>query len=217
MANYKVAYGHKDNIDLAITLGVIPPGSIILTEDSNEIFFYDLNNRIKTYEQRYKFESYEEAESWVQRYNCQGQILSVHEVDKCNLYIVEYDNQLRKLGADYKASDKNPTIDDIGYDLLTHWINVVTEDVYILVSLKDNKASWKKLVTDITDSKDLSYKFTQSTKASKWVIDHSLGKYPSVSVIDDLGNAVIGDVAYIDENSIYLEFTSPVAGYAYLN
>lgn len=97
MANYKVAYGKRENISYAIEKEIIPPGCIILTEDSDEIFFYDLNRRLRTYEQKYKFQSREEADEWLEDHECPGQIFSVHEADKCNLYVVNYNNQLEKI------------------------------------------------------------------------------------------------------------------------
>ena len=98
MANYKVAYGKRDDVEYAIESGIIPPGCIIITEDSFEIFFYDLSRRLKTYQERYKFESLEEAEEWLEDHTCSGQIFSVHdEVEGCNLYLVDYENKLEKV------------------------------------------------------------------------------------------------------------------------
>lgn len=212
MANYKVAYGRKENMNLAIETGVIPTGSIILLEDSPEIYFYDLNKNLKQYQEKYKFESYEDAEEWVDRYNCAGQILSVHEEGKCNLYIVNYDNKLSKLSSyDYIVSDKNPTIKDSNHDRLTYWINVNTDELFILVSIKDSgDALWKSVC-------DKTFTFVQAAPSDIWVVNHSLNKYPSVTLVDDTNNLIVGDTEYIDSNSLRVKFTSRVSGKAYIN
>lgn len=213
MANYKVAYGKRDNMNTAIELGVIPPGCIILTEDSHEIFFYDLEKEIRAYEERYKFDTYDEAADWVRHNDCKGQIFSVHEDDKCNLYVVGYDNQLHSITTNYIIEDKDPTELDDDHDTLTYWINANTEDVYILVSVSPQQAHWKL----VTSSGDKSYKFTQSIASDNWIIEHNLKKYPSVFVKSLDGESVVGEVNYIDESVLYIRFTSPISGYAYLN
>lgn len=58
----------------------------------------------------------------------------------------------------------------------------------------------------------------EQIKASKtWVIVHNLGKHPSVSVVDSSGKLVIGQLKYINENNVTLEFISEFSGQAYLN
>lgn len=214
MANYKVAYGKKENMNLAIELGIIPPGCIILTEDSNEIFFYDLSNNLKTYEEKNTFDGYEEAEEWVESYDCKGQIISIHDGDVCTPYVVGYDNSLNKIsGTDYRISDENPTDADCNYAPLTNWINAETEDVFVLTSVKDEKACWKC----ITKSEAQSYEHIQQVSSNKWIITHNLNKFPSVTVIDLAGQLIIGEISYIDKNILQIEFTSKISGTAYLN
>ena len=215
MANYKVAYGKKENMNLAIELGIIPPGSIILTENSSEIFFYTLDKEIKPYEEKYKFESYEEATEWLESYGCQGQIFSIHENDRCNLYSVGYDNKLHRVsGADYVVSEKDPATADNAHEILTHWINIVSEEVFILISVKEGIATWKRLMSgDYTSS----FKFTQSVAEKIWMIEHNLDKYPSVTTVDDDSQIIIGEVTYMNSNSLLVKFTHAVSGQAYLN
>jgi len=62
-----------------------------------------------------------------------------------------------------------------------------------------------------------TYTHNQITPASEWVINHNLGRYPSVAVVDSGGNLVIGNVAYVDENQININFTATFSGKAYLN
>ena len=48
-------------------------------------------------------------------------------------------------------------------------------------------------------------------------VEHDLGSYPSVTVVDSSGRYVIGDVQYLDENTIEVSFSASFAGKAYLN
>lgn len=61
------------------------------------------------------------------------------------------------------------------------------------------------------------YTHTQASAASSWTIHHSLGRYPSVTVVDSSGREVHGDVAYLSSMDITVTFSAPFAGVAYLN
>lgn len=69
----------------------------------------------------------------------------------------------------------------------------------------------------IAGTGDLFYAHTQSLASSTWTVTHNLDKYPSVTVVDSAGTVVIGDVDYIDANSLTLFFSAPFSGVAYLN
>ena len=59
--------------------------------------------------------------------------------------------------------------------------------------------------------------FEQTTASAEWTVRHHLGRFPSVTVVDSAGSVVIGDVDYIDENTLVLSFVAPFSGSAYLN
>ena len=60
--------------------------------------------------------------------------------------------------------------------------------------------------------------YTQIVASNTWNINHGLGIYPSVTVVDSGNNAVIGEIHYVDTNNITLTFTgSGFSGSAYLN
>lgn len=59
--------------------------------------------------------------------------------------------------------------------------------------------------------------FAQAVPAAVWNINHNLGSYPVVTVIDSAGSLVEGDVDYIDANHIILGFGAAFAGVAYLD
>lgn len=52
---------------------------------------------------------------------------------------------------------------------------------------------------------------------SIWNITHNLGRYPSVTVVDSQGREFKGDIIYLNDNLLSIEFTVPISGTAYLN
>lgn len=61
------------------------------------------------------------------------------------------------------------------------------------------------------------YVHTQASPAGTWIITHSLGHPPQVTVIDDSGQVVLPDVVYSMPNSVVtIVFSSPQTGTAYL-
>ena len=60
------------------------------------------------------------------------------------------------------------------------------------------------------------YIHTQSTASATWVIAHTLGGHPSVTVVDSAGTAVFGEVKYDSTSQVTVSFTVPFSGLAYL-
>jgi hypothetical protein len=50
-----------------------------------------------------------------------------------------------------------------------------------------------------------------------WTFTHNLGFFPNVTTTDDANQEIVGTVTYIDVNSLKVEFSSPVSGWAYLS
>ena len=64
---------------------------------------------------------------------------------------------------------------------------------------------------------DKHYKHRQDVASAVWEINHNLGKYPSVSVVDSGGSVVAGDVEYTGLNSLIISFNAVFSGVAYMN
>ncbi len=62
-----------------------------------------------------------------------------------------------------------------------------------------------------------TFVFTQGAPATTWNIQHNLGKFPSVSVINNNNVVINGEVTYIDNNNVQLNFSAGFSGKAYLN
>jgi hypothetical protein len=65
--------------------------------------------------------------------------------------------------------------------------------------------------TGPSGSGDKSFK-QDFTIQSSVTVTHNLGKYPAVTVINSAGDEVIGDVNYINEDSLTVSFSSPFSG-----
>lgn len=64
---------------------------------------------------------------------------------------------------------------------------------------------------------DLHFVYIQDSPALVWNIEHNLGKNPSVRIEDTTGADIIGEIDYINNNTIRIQFAVSVAGTAYLN
>ena len=64
---------------------------------------------------------------------------------------------------------------------------------------------------------DKTFVYEQIGPATTWNIPHNLGKFPSVSVVNNNNIIINGEVTYIDINNVQLNFSAAFSGKAYLN
>lgn len=62
-----------------------------------------------------------------------------------------------------------------------------------------------------------TYIHTQLSPSQIWTVNHGLGLFPSVTVVDSAGSTVMGEVKYLSNNSVELSFSYVFSGKAYLN
>ena len=62
-----------------------------------------------------------------------------------------------------------------------------------------------------------SYAHLQAIPAATWTINHGLGRFPSVTVVDSAGSVVVGNIEYVSSNTVVLYFSAAFGGSAYLN
>lgn len=62
-----------------------------------------------------------------------------------------------------------------------------------------------------------TYVHTQSSPAAVWTVAHNLGRHPSITVTDHLGNVLIADVQYLDASMVQITHSVPAIGCAYCN
>jgi len=65
---------------------------------------------------------------------------------------------------------------------------------------------------------------TQSSASNSWTVNHNMGKYPSVSIVEcdpsaneTDGDLVIGEVTYNSINQLTIKFAAAISGVAYIN
>jgi len=69
----------------------------------------------------------------------------------------------------------------------------------------------------LASASDKTFVFEQGVSASQWNIQHNMGKFPSVSVVDTANEVYWGNVTYIDSNNLKINFSASFSGKAYLN
>lgn len=89
---------------------------------------------------------------------------------------------------------------DFLYDLINQFYN----DLAYLIGLKESTAHSK-------------FEHYQAVPSATWAITHNMDKKPSVTVLDSGGDENFGNVIYVDNNSIQINFSAAFSGYAYLN
>lgn len=62
-----------------------------------------------------------------------------------------------------------------------------------------------------------NFVYTQSVPSDTWVINHNLGKHPTVTVTDSAGTLVMGSIAFNSLNQITVSFSAAFSGVAYVN
>ena len=79
---------------------------------------------------------------------------------------------------------------------------------------------YNKLVTDLDELKnksgdkhyEIEIEVAVNMPSKTWEINHNLNKYPSVTVINNDNQVVIGDVQYIDKNNLTVSFSAEFSG-----
>jgi hypothetical protein len=64
---------------------------------------------------------------------------------------------------------------------------------------------------------EVTYVHVQLATRSTWTIIHNLHSRPSVTVVDTSGTVMVGEVVYISDDEIHVNFTEGRSGKAYLN
>ena len=72
-------------------------------------------------------------------------------------------------------------------------------------------------VFQLSSQQSPTFTFNQIVASTTWIINHNLGKFPTITVIDTAGTVVTGEYTYTDNNNVTLTFSAGFAGKAYLN
>lgn len=115
------------------------------------------------------------------------------------------------LGSIYVHVQNGQELDEL------HNVNISNPQNGQVLAYDASTQVWRNQNAGSATGSDLSYLHTQNTAASTWTINHNLGKYPSVTVVDSAGDQVEGDVNYPGLNQATVTFSAPFSGRAFLN
>ena len=104
-------------------------------------------------------------------------------------------------------------------DIVTYKGALYRCKVEIPVTEQWNDAHWGQitLADELKVSRADTFIYGQNPASDVWTIQHNLNNYPAVAVVDSAGNVVIGDIQYIDRNTVVITFKAAFSGKAYLN
>ena len=111
---------------------------------------------------------------------------------------------------------RNPNENDdnqSGYDIGDQWVNTETYQIYVCTHNATGEAMWRLLCNSWGD-KHLEYDFYNQCVV---ILDHNFGKFPAVTLTDDMGEEIIGDVDHFTNNRIVVTFDREVTGKIILN
>jgi hypothetical protein len=129
-----------------------------------------------------------------------GNIVVITKADEPNLFgifkVLSYSQRLYE-----------PDFYDVEFEFL-YGNGSISEDDFYFVSL---------LHLEGESVDDKSYTHIQGVASSTWSIIHSLNKFPSVTVVNINNVVMYGDVKYINENELQIDFSAGFSGKAYIN
>ena len=125
----------------------------------------------------------------------------------------------------YEIDDKNNfgvyKVESLQVDSNSNFYNLTLESKTSNGSIVNNKIYGIDIFPE--SGGDLTFPHHQNTASASWVINHNLGKFPSVSIKFSSSDNVYTNVGafagivYTDENNLTINLAAAESGYAYLN
>lgn len=111
------------------------------------------------------------------------------------------------------------TLDTSTVITVPDWLRVGVESVVAgaNVTVDDTDPQNPIVSSTVTEEGPGTFTYDQNVAASTWTIVHNLGFFPNVTTVDTLDREFLGDVAYVDLNTVTVTFASAVTGRAYLS
>jgi len=81
---------------------------------------------------------------------------------------------------------------------------------------QNTEGGLSQATADTLYRKKSSFIFTQGVASALWTINHNLGTYPAVTVLDSTGAEVVCSIQYIDANNLTVAAVLPFSGQAIL-
>jgi len=105
------------------------------------------------------------------------------------------------------------------YDFVSRFRN----DIHIGKKVYDNESQagtvGQQLLSTSTGVSwtDQTFIHNQGAASTTWTVNHSLNKYPSVTIVTSTNVVIIGNVAYNSVNQLTITLANADSGKAYLN
>ena len=90
---------------------------------------------------------------------------------------------------------------------VTQLLTVAEESVTLLTAAEQGPAG----------TSDAAYTHSQAVASAVWTAAHNLGKYPAVTVADNLRAPLLADVSYVDLNTVQVAFSSARTGFVFFS
>jgi hypothetical protein len=123
-----------------------------------------------------------------------------------------------------ESADGNLSADSSTYEIIVSDPGVAGPPNTLTIGTVTTGASASASITGISPNQILNLVYprasrhvhTQGTASSTWTINHDLGGYPSVMVVDSAKTVVFGEISYTSTSQVVVNFSSAFSGYAYL-
>ena len=104
---FNVVYADKDKIESSIAQGVIPKESLILSqgEGQSEASYYDDQGKLRYITKKNSFSSMVEALTWINKYDYQGEIISIRKDNQWVPYTIDDNKKLIPIQSEYEVID----------------------------------------------------------------------------------------------------------------
>jgi hypothetical protein len=131
--------------------------------------------------------------------------------------------QRRNLPPSLLVNETSPTLsadlDANGHKVVNVPTPTNAGDLVRKSDLDEVSAHVDAVVTELQDEigQSATLEFDQTEASTLWTIAHNLGRRPSVTTVDTVGDEIEGQVHYVDANTVQVAFSPAVAGKAFLN
>lgn len=146
--------------------------------------------------------------------------LNVHSVDAGGQNVVDFVNYL--VDSDILISEQN-NIGEFGHYKITAYTDNGNGFYTLALSYIGGNGvlvdqSYYDIANFVLDAGgDKNFVFTQATPSATWNIQHNLNKFPSVTSVNNSNIKMFGEVTYVDENNLTINFSAGFSGKAYIN
>lgn len=171
------------------------------------IYYYDIDlNKNKLLNARLHPVTTAERTTLGNGYNSNDKGILVYDTNESTFFYWD-GNAWNRIGI---TNDQLSKLND-AYDSTITAINFTSDSENLSLTLT------KRDSTTIIDSIKFKHVHAQAQASTEWNITHNLNCYPSVTVVDATKAEVIGDISYINLNSLKITFTAAFSGEAFLN